>query len=431
MTVIRRWAAVSIAVWVGCWLSQGLYAAELNQGSLVAVGGALKSSNAAIYLKFIELAGGKSAAKIGILPAASGKPSKYADLFKKDLIRYGVNEANIEIIPIAVKNDKTTKEIDESTWLKNAQDAKVSDAIKNYTGIWMTGGDQTRITQALLQADKTNTPALDAIWQMYQKGGVIGGTSAGAAVMSAVMISGGDSLGALRDGFKAKYESMDEQEFGPVTITQGLGFFTSGVMDQHFDRKSRIGRLIVVNYANRDKYSLGFGVDEDTAMVVYNDKKEMEVVGAGGVTIVDVSKAQKNEAVKMTAIKQVSISFLAAGDRYHLGTGDYTILPKRAKAETVGYEYFSVEDPMVTGVMSRNALLKHFITYDLLDNSKATAVKSFCFDKNGKGFELVFRQTDQSQGYWGLVDGLYDTYSAVNVMLDINPVSISIQPATQ
>ena len=145
MNPIGRAIMPAIILFIVCLLHQGVAAQENNNGSLVAVGGALKRSNAAVYQKFIELAGGKTGAKIGILPAASGKPSKYAELFKQDLVYYGVTETNIEIIPIAVKDDKTTDTLDESTWLKNADDPDVSEAIKGYSGIWMTGGDQFSI----------------------------------------------------------------------------------------------------------------------------------------------------------------------------------------------------------------------------------------------------------------------------------------------
>jgi cyanophycinase len=397
-----------------------------DKGALVMVGGALAASTTDVYEKFIELAGGKDKAKIGIFPAASGKPVHNTNRFKDDLQRFGIPESNIAIIPIGVKDDSTTENFDESRWQDNGSDAEVVDQIKRYTGIWFLGGDQLRITKTLFKEDGGNTPALDALWEIYRNGAVLGGTSAGAAIMSEIMIGGGDSLGSLKEGFTTEYTGMDQQEYGPAYVEKGLGFFPYGTVDQHFDRKARFGRLIVINYANKDKQPKGFGIDENTALVVNNATGEAEVMGRGGVTIIDVSKATKDEKSKLTAMKDISISFIQGGDRYNLKTGEFTINPD--KYPTVGKEYLAVEDPLVTGVFSRNPNLKDFITYDLIDNSKATEIKSYAFGADGIGFELTFRQTPETQGFWRTLDGQLDNYSAIDVILDIKPVQVEIKP---
>lgn len=408
-------------------ISQGTNKVTLEPlGSLVMVGGAFATSNSEVYEKYIELAGGKDKAKIGIVPAASSKPFKNANLFKSDLVSYGVPEANIEIIPLAVKDDSTTKDVDESTWVKNGTNPEVVSKIKDYTGIWFIGGDQLQITKTLLQENSTPTPALEAIWDIYAQGAVIGGSSAGAAIMSEVMNAAGDSLGALRDGFTTEYSGMDQQEFGPLFLSKGFGFFSYGIVDQHFDRKARSGRLIVACYANKEKYPKGFGIDENTALVVDNVKKTAQVLGRGGVTIVDVSKATKTEKGKLPEFKNISVSFLFSGDQYDLAKGEYIVDPK--KSSTIGEEYLAVPDPFVTGVLSSNAVLDRFLSYDLIDNSLAQEAISYLFDKNMTGFELLFRKTKDSQGYWKTKDGQIDSYSVLNVMLDIKPIKVEIKP---
>ena len=396
-----------------------------TKGSLVIVGGALEASNAEVYERFIALAGGKDKAKIGIIPAASGN-LKSSNAFKNDLIQYGMIAENIEIIPIAVRDDKSTKDVDESKWIENAQKPEVAKHIKGYTGIWFVGGDQTTITKALLKENGKNTMALDSVWEVYNKGGVIGGTSAGAAIMSNVMIAGGSSLGALEDGFTETYTSMNDQEAGAVYIEKGLGFFPHGVIDQHFDRKARLGRLIVVAYEKGDKHQCAYGIDENTAMVVDNKMKTVEPVGKGGITVVDVSKAVKDEKSDRRSMKDIRISYVESGDVYNWQIKEYTINTK--KDLTTGYEYLHVEKPMHTGVFSANGLVKNFITFDLIDNEAADQIKSYCFGDNGKGFELVFRKDEQTKGYWGYLDGgSRDFYSAVNVALDIHPIEIYIK----
>lgn len=394
-----------------------------GMGSLVIVGGALESSNGDIYRKFIELAGGKKAV-IGIIGAASTKPVKYSNDFKNDLIKYGVKEKNIYIIPIAVRDDKTTKDVDESTWAQNVNKPEVAEMIKKCTGIWFVGGDQTRITGVLYNKDTSNTLSLDAIWAVFKNGGVIGGTSAGAAIMSDPMIAGGNSMGALTYGFTDKYDDYNDQEQGPVYATRGLGFFNQGIIDQHFDRKARLGRLIITTLANKNKFNLGFGVDENTALVYYSGKNEIEAIGEGGVVIIDTINATKSED---GSICNVDISYIEKGDRFNIPTKTFMI--NTQKETTLGYEYYEVEGPIVnSGVLSPNASLKNLLSFDLMDNYSVDEVKSYSFDANGNGYELTFSKTDKSQGYWAYLDGNKDSYSVTNVRLDIKPVKIIISP---
>lgn len=395
----------------------------IGKGSLVVVGGALESSNGDIYRKFIELAGGKKAV-IGIIGAASTKPVKYSNDFKHDLIRYGVKEKNIYIVPIAVKDDKTTKDVDESKWVQNVNNHEVVNMIKKCTGIWFVGGDQTRITSVLYNQDGSNTLSLDAIWSIYSNGGVIGGTSAGAAIMSNPMIAGGNSMGALTNGFTDKYDDYNDQEQGPVYATRGLGFFNQGIIDQHFDRKARLGRLIVTTLANKDKFSLGFGIDENTALVYYSGKNEIEAIGRGGVVVIDTINSIKSEN---GTINNVDISYIEKGDRFNISTKTFMI--NTIKEKTRGYEYYEVEGPIInSGVLSPNASLRNLLSFDLMDNYSVDEVKSYSFDANGDGFELIFSKKDKSQGYWAYLDGNNDSYSFTNIRLDIKPVKVTIYP---
>ena len=132
----------------------GLFAASAGAatpvgpgGSLVIVGGALASGNGDVYKAFVDRAG---TGKIGIIPAASGKPVKYARQFIDDLKAYGVDPSRAEIIPLAVRNDKTTKDVDESKWADRGDDPAVASRILSCSAVWFLGGDQTRITKVLL-----------------------------------------------------------------------------------------------------------------------------------------------------------------------------------------------------------------------------------------------------------------------------------------
>ncbi|WP_249292117.1 hypothetical protein [Metabacillus flavus] len=137
------------------------------KGSLVITGGSLGSSNAAVYQSFIKLAGGEKQAKIGIVPAASGKLKSSND-FKADLEKYGVRKENIEVLPLS-NHDFSDTDFDESKWKDNVNKKEWADQIKNFTAIWFVGGDQLRITETLVDKKGKNSNVLDAIWNMYKK----------------------------------------------------------------------------------------------------------------------------------------------------------------------------------------------------------------------------------------------------------------------
>ena len=192
---------------------------ENTAGSLVIVGGRLEADNSDIYNKFIELSmkyrdKTREGVKIGIIPAGSGEPVVSAEIFKKNLISYGVSGKNIEIIPLALKDDPST-EFDESMWKDNGNNKEIAAKIETYDGLWFTGGDQARYTEVLLDKEKNKTPVLEAIWDIYNRGAVLGGTSAGAAIMSSPMIGGGTSIDALND-----YFAPLEKEKGKLILSE-------------------------------------------------------------------------------------------------------------------------------------------------------------------------------------------------------------------
>jgi len=389
------------------------------KGNLVIVGGALRSSNSEVYNKFIQLAGGKENAKIGIIPAASSKPVFYANEFKKDLIMYGVPQDKIEIIPIAVKNDKTTPDVDESTWLKNGDNPEIARKIKEFTGIWFVGGDQTRITQTLIRQDGSNTLVLDALWEIYKNGAVLGGTSAGAAIMSNPMFAGGSSLEALKYGITDKYTT---QEGGPACLVKGLGFFPHGLIDQHFNGKGRFGRLLVAAYEIGS--SLSFGVDEDSALVYYGKEQLIEAIGLNGVTIFDLSRASKNKSQKLFNINNAIVHYIDKGDKFNPITREFIINPK--KELTNGYEYYEIKNPISTGIFERDATTTLMTKY-LVDNYNVNKAVGYAFDNDGIGFEFTFIKDNNTKGYWAYIDGNVDHYAAINVILNVKPIKVEIK----
>ncbi|MGG4168169.1 cyanophycinase [Rossellomorea vietnamensis] len=388
------------------------------KGNLVIVGGALGSSNSDVYEKFIELSGGKKEAKIGIIPSASGS-LKSSVQFKEDLMSYGVDEKSIEILPFTSHDFSATEE-DESKWKKNAENHHITKRIKKLTGIWFVGGDQLKITDTLMKENGERTKALEEIWGIYRKGAVLGGTSAGSAIMSDVMITGGDSLGGLRQEFTTEDVSNPEDEYAPVYIEKGLGFFQWGIVDQHFNERSRLGRLVATALRYKTADDLAYGIDEDTAMVVNNQEGTISVLGRDNVTIVDTS----NSTTTGKRIRDLDISYLSPGDELQVKTKEFTIAED--KLETKDYEYYNFKPLPATGVLSSYGTLPYYLSYSLVDNEAVEEVSSYLYDSKGNGFELIFKQTDETNGYWGYQDGQKDSYSILHVKMGVFPVKINL-----
>lgn len=222
---------------------------------LVIIGGAEdKENDSQILREFVRRAGGTKA-NIVIMTAATELPREVGENYIRVFERLGAE--NVRIIDTESREDATS-----STALE---------AIHKATGVFFTGGDQARITSIL-----KDTEIDAAIHKRFSEGIVIAGTSAGAAVMPDKMIVEGDSQTNPR---------IEVVDMGP-----GLGFLPGVVIDQHFSQRGRLGRLI--SALLQEPAVLGFGIDENTAMVVTDN--QIEVIGEGVVTIVDESEATYN-----------------------------------------------------------------------------------------------------------------------------------------
>ncbi|MBO3458822.1 cyanophycinase [Aetokthonos hydrillicola Thurmond2011] len=219
---------------------------------LVIVGGAEdKEGDCQILREFVRRAGGTKA-RVVIMTAATELPREVGENYIRVFERLGAEDARIV--------DTETRD--------DASSSTALEAIGKATGVFFTGGDQARITSVL-----KDTEIDTAIHKRYSEGIVIGGTSAGAAVMPDVMIVEGDS------------ETNPRMEI--VDMAPGMAFLPGVVIDQHFSQRGRLGRLIAA--LAQQPAVLGFGIDENTAMIVTDD--QIEVVGQGSITIVDESEA--------------------------------------------------------------------------------------------------------------------------------------------
>jgi len=178
----------------------------------------------------------------------------------------------------------------------------------------------------------------------------------------------------------------------------------------------------VTAYEKGDPGQLSYGIDEDTALIVDNVQQKVEVVGRGGVTVVDLSHAKTSTAAQ-SQYRDVLLSTITPGDEVDLSTRKIQI--RGDKLLTTGNEYGSFAALPYSGVLTAHGTLGSFLGYDLIDNAGQKSVKSYSFDQ-GRGVMLTFRKAAGTAGYWGTKDGGKDDYSAVNVALDIDPISVTV-----
>jgi cyanophycinase len=257
-----------------------------TRGHLIIIGGGDKPAN--VIEKFISLAGGEKA-DIIVIPNASSVPVESAVEQVSQFRSFGAQNAE----PLYF--NKST-----------ADDDSIVNKLEHTTGVYFCGGDQS-----LLTADLLGTRLLEKIRDVYAKGGVVGGTSAGAAVMSKVMITGNELVN------KDSTTGFNMIEKGNIETTEGFGFVTRAVIDQHFIKRKRNNRLITVILEHPDL--LGIGIDESTAILV-NPDNTFEVLGESEVIIYNPLKAvgiKTNDAGKFS-VNNMEMNILTAGQKYDL-----------------------------------------------------------------------------------------------------------------
>lgn len=252
------------------------------RGAIVPIGGAeAKTGTRDVLRHVLALAGGPDA-RIVVIPTASELPDtgdRYATLFKD------LGAAEVHVLEIAER--------------AHARVPGAVAAVERSTGIFMTGGNQLRLSTIL-----GGTELAQAIRRRNAAGAVVAGTSAGAAVIPEHMIAAGST------GPTPTTES--------VTLAPGMGLTNRLIIDQHFRQRDRLGRLLTAVSFN--PFATGVGIDEDTALVLRADNV-FEVIGSGTVTVVDPSdliyssmdSARRGEPVSLIGL---SVHVLAAGCTY-------------------------------------------------------------------------------------------------------------------
>jgi cyanophycinase len=241
----------------------------MTEGTVIIIGGAEdKVRDRIILSRFVTLAGA-SDAKISVISTASSMGAEAGERYRQVFAELGVPKVH----PL------------HAVTRPQANDESAANAVRDATGIFLTGGNQLRLSSTI-----GGTRLADAILERFRRGAVVAGTSAGASAMSSHMIAYGAS------------GATPKQRMAQVAA--GLGLLPGVIVDQHFQQRNRLGRLLSLIAQNPSL--LGLGVDEDTAGVVGPDHV-LEVIGRGSITVVD-GAASETDAWEVRGHRPLMIS---------------------------------------------------------------------------------------------------------------------------
>ncbi|GGY49404.1 cyanophycinase [Parvularcula lutaonensis] len=262
------------------------------------IGGRLEDDNRRVYREMRRLCGGR----ILIFPTASSEPMEVGE---ETLAAFEMHGFKAEVAHVTEDNAPMT-----------AHDAGLIEKVREFGSVYFTGGDQSKLLNAL-KPGGVETPLLQAIRDAHRNGGLLAGSSAGAAMMSDPMIVGGTSYEAMFYGL------TDDPDEPGLLLGDGLGFFGHGLVDQHAIKRGRLARMIVAMSHAGVKRS--FGVDENTAMII--DGKEGQVVGEYGVFFVDTRDATLEP--EASRYENVRLSYVDDGDSFSLP--GFVVQPSESK----------------------------------------------------------------------------------------------------
>jgi cyanophycinase len=265
----------------------------MSDGSVIIIGGAEdKVRERVILTRFIELAGGRDA-RVAVICSASSLGPLAGEMYRRIFKELGARSVDaITAVTRAQANDPEAEKI-----------------IRKATGVFMTGGNQLRLSSTI-----GGTAVAQSVLARHEDGAVVAGTSAGASAMSTHMVAFGAS------GATPKQRMFQ--------MAAGLGLLPGVIVDQHFEQRNRMGRLLAI--ISQNPSLLGLGIDEDTAGVVGPDMV-MEVIGRRSVTIIDGANSETDawqvKAHRPLMITNVVLHSLPAGYRFDLRSRERVAAP--------------------------------------------------------------------------------------------------------
>lgn len=443
---------------------------------LLLAGGALEDTSL-IYKRMFDEVGGPQNARVLIDPSASDNPaSSFA--YHKDIFSriFGVPEGNIRLLFLAEVNDDSTPSVDESTWKDNGDAQAEADKITGWGNVvWFSAGDQSRTARTHVhKTDKTDTKVLAAMRAKLAAGNLlIGGSSAGAALMSDPMLTGGGKTDALdsppvqRDFWPTAAERDASAAIvgDPVVTSVGLGFLPPSMnvlVDSHFFAQGRAGRLVRALDARGKR--VGIGINETTGFLVDLAQGTGEVVGSvtngnGFVGIVSIGDPgcpasgmlpdggacdgiQSTGFVSPYTFSNVRFSYLGVGDKYLLPSPtkpDGAFLPLPSKASyAVCAGFYGTPKLTSDGFGARGLLeMMEWVAdgtewspgdcraegVSLLWTGSRASPPPATTDIGLRGYFLRVEGDAKSQAYWSNAAG----YAVTNAKVSLGPVTGTVR----
>jgi cyanophycinase len=271
-----------------------------KQGKLLLIGGNEDKTEEMAVLRALAAEAGGADGRIEVITTASSEPERTWQGYERALEMIGVGYAK----PMHIASRA------------EAEAPELLERIAQSTAILFTGGDQLRIT-SILDA----TPVAEAIRQhFFVDGGLVAGSSAGAAALTSTIIYHGESPEALRKG--------------AVMMTSGLALLSNAVVDTHFVTRGRIGRLIQVVAGN--PRLIGIGLGEDTGVLLIEGTR-FKVVGSGLVIVVDganigFTNVFDVEHMEVFSVENVRVHVISAGGGFDLEARTFQPPPVREPA---------------------------------------------------------------------------------------------------
>ena len=326
------------------------------EGTLFIVGGGLNRSADEVFSALIERAGGPQSRFAFVVSASGEGPDETFRSYVEDFGKLGVPADHCVLVPLYAEHVR-----DERGYNAFTGDADgLCELLEGVTGVWFTGGDQYFTAGCFLRKDGSDTRLLAKLREIYANGGVIGGSSAGAAIMSEVMIANGNNRGVLSRDVVYGYDTYDalcekDDPCEPLVLAKGLGFFPYGVVDQHFNKRPRLLRSIEACLCNKKNVRMGYAVSEDTALVYHAGT--IEVLGSASVYLIDCRDAKKTGT---GCYSGVVLGAIQKGDRYAIASGETTFAQPCAEEEREFYrDYITdgiINSPVFDTMMDRYLL---------------------------------------------------------------------------
>jgi cyanophycinase len=270
-----------------------------SKGPLIIIGGGEDKEGKRTILR--EVARQLDGGKLVLATVASHEPEGYFEAYQRAFSDLGVTD----LVEIYVKDRSETLDPEKLRLFDGA------------AGVFFSGGDQLRISSQI-----GDTPIEQRVRDIHERGGLLAGTSAGASVMSETML--------------VKGTSGESYKIGDLHMAPGLGLVRNIIIDQHFAERGRFGRLFgAVAHNPRE---LGIGIDEDTALVLEDDR--FEVIGSGCVYVVDgagvtrsnIAEAEPERSLSMYDIR---MHVLSSGDMFDLALRRPAEVPDVQKSHAI------------------------------------------------------------------------------------------------